>query len=128
MKPTFLLSSSPPQSVLIWGFRMAAQRVCQRSAQTFGPAAARRGRGGRGQVRDTGHRTRSDTHTCVLPLSYSNPSVPLLPSSAGVMQWVTQGLTKVLPQPDDKYKETEDKQEEHTEVSCKLKLEAKAGS
>lgn len=42
------------------------------------------------------------------------------------MQWVTQGLTKVLPQPDDKYKETEDKQEEHTEVSWKLKLEAKA--
>ncbi|CAF98899.1 unnamed protein product [Tetraodon nigroviridis] len=35
---------------------------------------------------------------------------------AGVMQWVTQGLTKVLPQPDGKYKETEEKQEEHTEV------------
>lgn len=44
------------------------------------------------------------------------------------MQWVTQGLTKVLPQPDDKYKETEDKQEEHTEVSWKLNLEAKARS
>lgn len=29
--------------------------------------------------------------------------------------WVTQGLTKVLPQPDSKYKETEEK-EEHTEV------------
>lgn len=29
--------------------------------------------------------------------------------------WVAQGLTKVLPQPDSKYKETEEK-EEHTEV------------
>lgn len=32
--------------------------------------------------------------------------------------WVTQGLTKVLPQPDSKYKETEEK-EEHTEVPFK---------
>lgn len=32
------------------------------------------------------------------------------------MQWVTQGLTKVLPQPDDKYKEANENQEEHTEV------------
>lgn len=34
---------------------------------------------------------------------------------SGVINWVTQGLTKVLPQPDDKYRETE-KDEEHTEV------------
>lgn len=54
VKATFLLSSSPLQSVPIWGFRMAAQRVCQRSAQTFGPAADQRGRRGRGQVQDTG--------------------------------------------------------------------------
>lgn len=113
MSATFLLSSSPLQPV--WRFGMAAQRLCQRSAQTFGPAADRRGRGGRGQVRDTGQ---AQTRTLASSLClYSNPSAPLLPSSAGVMQWVTQGLTKVLPQPDDKYKETEDKQEEHTEVS-----------
>ena len=31
--------------------------------------------------------------------------------------WVAQGLTKVLPQPDDKYRETNDTYtEEHTEV------------
>lgn len=35
--------------------------------------------------------------------------------------WVTQGLTKVLPQPDDKYKETND-EEEHTEVRNKSSL------
>lgn len=37
---------------------------------------------------------------------------------SGVINWVTQGLTKVLPQPDDKYRETEKdtKDEEHTEV------------
>lgn len=35
------------------------------------------------------------------------------------MQWVTQGLTKVLPQPDHKYKETQETQEEHTEVRHK---------
>lgn len=37
----------------------------------------------------------------------------------GMMAWVTQGLTKVLPQPDEKYKETVDDREEHTEVSHK---------
>ncbi|XP_054631746.1 cyclic nucleotide-gated cation channel beta-1-like isoform X4 [Dunckerocampus dactyliophorus] len=35
---------------------------------------------------------------------------------SGVMGWVTQGLTKVLPQPDDKYRETDNGNEEHTEV------------
>lgn len=35
-----------------------------------------------------------------------------------MMGWVTQGLTKVLPQPDEKYKETQD-DEEHTEVRHK---------
>lgn len=40
-----------------------------------------------------------------------------LPRS-GMMGWVTQGLTKVLPQPDEKYKETQD-DEEHTEVRHK---------
>lgn len=44
-----------------------------------------------------------------------NSSVP----RSGVIEWVTQGLTKVLPQPDDKYKETKDEQEEHTEVRHK---------
>lgn len=41
-----------------------------------------------------------------------------LPVRSGVITWVTQGLTKVLPQPDDKYRETEKdlKDEEHTEV------------
>lgn len=33
--------------------------------------------------------------------------------------WVTQGLTKVLPQPDEKYKETAENNEEHTEVRHK---------
>ncbi len=34
-----------------------------------------------------------------------------------MINWVAQGLTKVLPQPDDKYKETNNKdEEEHTEV------------
>lgn len=42
-----------------------------------------------------------------------------IPPSPGVVQWVTQGLTKVLPQPDDKYKETKETQEEHTEVRHK---------
>uniref|UniRef100_A0A1A8FAU3 Cyclic nucleotide gated channel beta 1 n=1 Tax=Nothobranchius korthausae TaxID=1143690 RepID=A0A1A8FAU3_9TELE len=32
------------------------------------------------------------------------------------MGWVAQGLTKVLPQPDDKYREVVDYTEEHTEV------------
>lgn len=36
-----------------------------------------------------------------------------------MMGWVTQGLTKVLPQPDEKYKETQDDREEHTEVRHK---------
>ncbi|KAM8750816.1 uncharacterized protein AB9X84_012591 [Acanthopagrus schlegelii] len=36
--------------------------------------------------------------------------------SSGVIGWVTQGLTKVLPQPDEKYKESNDDDEEHTEV------------
>lgn len=43
-----------------------------------------------------------------------------IPPSPGVVQWVTQGLTKVLPQPDDKYKETKEaEKEEHTEVRHK---------
>lgn len=34
--------------------------------------------------------------------------------------WVAQGLTKVLPQPDEKYRETNNcDNEEHTEVRCK---------
>lgn len=37
------------------------------------------------------------------------------PGRSGMIGWVAQGLTKVLPQPDSKYKETEEK-EEHTEV------------
>lgn len=39
--------------------------------------------------------------------------------------WVTQGLTKVLPQPDDKYKETQEviEEEEHTEVCLAFKLQ-----
>ena len=37
-------------------------------------------------------------------------------TSSGVIGWVTQGLTKVLPQPDEKYKESNDDDEEHTEV------------
>lgn len=59
----------------------------------------------------------SGTHNYAFPLCYSSQNASLIPPSAGVMQWVTQGLTKVLPQPDDKYKETKEKQEEHTEVS-----------
>lgn len=39
-------------------------------------------------------------------------------TSSGVVGWVTQGLTKVLPQPDEKYKESKD-DEEHTEVRRK---------
>lgn len=38
---------------------------------------------------------------------------------SGMMGWVSQGLTKVLPQPDSKYKETNDDNEEHTEVRRK---------
>lgn len=38
---------------------------------------------------------------------------------SGVIGWVTQGLTKVLPQPEEKYKEIEDPNEEHTEVRRK---------
>ncbi|CAJ1057249.1 uncharacterized protein LOC121514833 [Xyrichtys novacula] len=34
----------------------------------------------------------------------------------GVIGWVSQGLTRVLPQPDDKYKEIHDPNEEHTEL------------
>lgn len=39
-------------------------------------------------------------------------------SVRSVINWVTQGLTKVLPQPDDKYREAEKDtmDEEHTEV------------
>lgn len=40
----------------------------------------------------------------------------LFPLRSGVIGWVAQGLTKVLPQPDDKYKETKVDEEEHTEV------------
>lgn len=40
------------------------------------------------------------------------------------MGWVTQSLTKVLPQPDDKYREVNDgNQEEVTEVRYKSALE-----
>lgn len=63
----------------------------------------------------------------VFTLYYSSHNASLLPLSTGVMQWVTQGLTKVLPQPDDKYKETKEKQEEHTEVSYKLKSATRGG-
>ncbi|XP_044212762.1 LOW QUALITY PROTEIN: cyclic nucleotide-gated cation channel beta-1-like [Thunnus albacares] len=35
---------------------------------------------------------------------------------SGVIGWVAQNLTKVLPQPDDKYRETNDENEEHTEI------------
>lgn len=39
---------------------------------------------------------------------------------SGVIGWVAQGLTKVLPQPDEKYRETNNgDNEEHTEVRCK---------
>lgn len=38
---------------------------------------------------------------------------------SGMIGWVAQGLTKVLPQPDSKYKETNDDNEEHTEVRRK---------
>ncbi|KAJ3596485.1 hypothetical protein NHX12_002892 [Muraenolepis orangiensis] len=34
----------------------------------------------------------------------------------GVIRWVTQGLTKVLPQPEEKYRETNDLHTEQTEV------------
>lgn len=44
-----------------------------------------------------------------------------LPRS-GMVAWVTHGLTKVLPQPDEKYKETVDEIGEHTEVSHKVTL------
>lgn len=38
---------------------------------------------------------------------------------SGMIGWVAQGLTKVLPQPDSKYKETNNDNEEHTEVRRK---------
>lgn len=60
-----------------------------------------------------------DTHNHAFALYYWSHNASLIPPSAGVMQWVTQGLTKVLPQPDGKYKEAKDTQEEHTEVSYK---------
>lgn len=43
-------------------------------------------------------------------------SVLLFFTRSGVISWVAQGLTKVLPQPDEKYKEKENDNEEHTEV------------
>lgn len=98
---------------------MAAQRLRQRSAQTRRGAANQRWRG-RGQVRRA-----PAFHGPAFRLYASSPNAshafPLPPHSAGVVQWVTQGLTKVLPQPDGKYKETKDDQEEHTEVSHKFK-------
>lgn len=59
---------------------------------------------------------------CLFPLSIEAIMYLFFPPSAGVVQWVTQGLTKVLPQPDDKYKEAKETQEEHTEVSYELRL------
>ncbi|KAE8296598.1 hypothetical protein D5F01_LYC05359 [Larimichthys crocea] len=49
------------------------------------------------------------------PLDLTGPTQT---QRSGVIGWVTQGLTKVLPQPDDKYKETQEviEEEEHTEV------------
>ncbi|KAM7414119.1 hypothetical protein PAMA_019099 [Pampus argenteus] len=48
------------------------------------------------------------------PLDSADPT--LMPR-AGVIGWVAQGLTKVLPQPDEKYRETNGTEdEEHTEV------------
>lgn len=48
---------------------------------------------------------------------YSINKLFWFPPRSGVISWVTQGLTKVLPQPDAKYKEEETKNpEEHTEV------------
>lgn len=40
------------------------------------------------------------------------------PPRSGVIGWVAQGLTKVLPQPDEKYRETNcnNDNDEHTEV------------
>lgn len=115
MKVTLILSSSPLKSVPTWGFGMAAQRLCECPAQTFRPSANQQRRRGRRQV------LRYALLQYVLPLCYSSITRLLFLPSAGVMQWVTQGLTKVLPQPDDKYKEPKGEQEDHTEVSSKFR-------
>ncbi|TMS05196.1 Matrix metalloproteinase-16 [Larimichthys crocea] len=56
-----------------------------------------------------------DTCRHAAPLDLTGPTQT---QRSGVIGWVTQGLTKVLPQPDDKYKETQEviEEEEHTEV------------
>lgn len=75
-------------------------------------------------------RTETGAQICTIvsfPRCYSSITRLLFLPSAGVMQWVTQGLTKVLPQPDDKYKEPKGEQEDHTEVSSKFRSPATPG-
>ncbi|TNN68253.1 hypothetical protein EYF80_021575 [Liparis tanakae] len=52
---------------------------------------------------------------CLNLLVLLDSAGPTLKPGSGVMGWVAQGLTKVLPQPDDKYREM-DNDEEHTEI------------
>lgn len=64
---------------------------------------------------------RSNERDCdvILNSFFKGEFNPVYPLRSGVIEWVTQGLTKVLPQPDEKYKETKEEVDEHTEVKHK---------